>query len=338
MGGKQGNKNKSKTKKLTNGQLSQAQLQRAKMQRSKKVPAFVLAQVDPFNEDVSGAKIPDRNSLPSVTQRFRGVFTATTDANGNYATAFRPYAAAGQYLPLSVSSAPAITWAGGTAVNLTPYASMLAQYTTVRTVGYGLRIKFVGARTASSGRLHVACVANNYDSDGYGYTYFPTTPSQFENCPWYANYALNEITEQEIVVPGRRSDEASFRYRHPLAVPSSSGSPASGSIETADGWASIVLLVEGATASSGVVQIEVCYHFEANVNPSGGSLLPVSPPALPSTETLDRAMAVSGHQPIARYVEDGFNSIKKVIDSVAWGSTTAKHLIELGGGIMKALI
>lgn len=199
------NKNATKAKSAvpmaTASGLSAAAKAKAKQQR--KYPAFMLAQVDPFSPEVMGCKIPDRNTMPSVTNRWRGVYTATTDANGNYACAFRPYAFTGQYLPLNIAAGPSVTWAGGVSIDLTCAASMASQYTDVRTVAYGIRVKFVGDRTSSRGKLHIACVANNFVVDNVGHTFYPRTPAEFENSPWYANYSLNEITESEIVVPGR---------------------------------------------------------------------------------------------------------------------------------------
>lgn len=318
--------------------LAQEAAARAKQKQQKKVPAFMLAQLDPFLAEVSGCKIPDRNTMPSVTNRYRGVYTVQTDANGNAAFGFRPYANTAQWQPLSISAAPVITWSGGIGVSFPVASVMASQYSTVRTVAYGLRIKYVGPRTTSGGKVHIACVANDFASDYIGYNYWPTTPAQFENSPWYANYSLNEITEQEVVIPGRRIDEGSFRYRAAQSsVPTGGFSPASGSIETSDGWGSIVLMVEGATVSSGVLQVEYVYHFEALVNPAGGSLIAPSPAALPNTAVLDAAMTASSHQPVARYVEDGFNAVKKVISTITYGASQAKNLIELGGGALEAI-
>ncbi len=319
----------------TPGGMAAAAKSKAKQQ--KKYPAFMLAQVDPFAAEVMGCKIPDRNTMPSVTNRFRGVYTATTDSNGNYACGFRPYAFAAQWAAVPVAAGPSITWGNGTPVNLTCASTMGSQYADVRTVAYGIRMKYVGPRTTSGGKIHIACVGSNLSSDGIGFTYWPRTPAEFENSPWYANYSLNEITEQEIVVPGRRIDEGSFRYRSPQYVPYGGSSTPSGAIETSDGWGHIVVFIEGATASASVVQIEVVYHFEALVNPQGGSLIAPSPAAPPNTAVLDASMNVSSRQPVSRYVEDGFETIKKVISTITYGASQAKHLIEMGGGAVEAI-
>lgn len=326
---------KTKTNVVKSDRVS-ALVQKQKRRKSKRVSGFLLAQVEPFDQNASGAKIPDRNTMPSVTQRFRGVFSATTDGSGRYATAFRPYAARAQYLPLNVTGGT-ITWSGGTAVSLTPAASMESQYSLVRTVAYGLRVKFNGNRTGSAGVMHIACVGANYDMDPDSHNYYPTTPAQFENCPWYANYSLNELTEQEIVIPGRRCDEGSFRYRHPAVTPYGTTATQNGDIETSDGWGHIVIMIDGAVASSTVCNIEVVYHWEALLKPSGGSLIAPSPPALPAPNQLDAAMRASASMPLARYVDDGLNGIKKVISMISYGATTASHLVEAAGPIASAI-
>ncbi len=309
---------------------------KAKVQR--KMPAFMLAQLDPFLQEVSGCKIPDRNTMPSVTNRYRGVYTVQTDSNGNAAFGFRPFAYGGQQLPLSISAAPAITWSGGASIGFPVASVMGSQYTDVRTVAYGLRIKYVGPRTTSGGKVHIACVANNYLYDAIGFTYWPTTPAQFENSPWYANYSLNEITEQEVVIPGRRIDEGSFRYRAPqTTVPVGLNPVPNGVIETSDGWGSIVIFVEAATASAGVLQVEYVYHFEGLVNPTGGTLIAPSPAANPDTALMDASMAAAAHQPVARYVEDGFNAVKKVISTISYGASQVKNLIDIGGPALTAM-
>lgn len=308
-----------------------------KAKKEARLDPYIAAQIDPFDPEVSGVKIPDDNMLPSATNRFRGVFSAVTDANGNYASIFRPYAFGAQFLPLSISSTPVVNWLGGMPLNLNCATAMATTYNEVRTVAAGLRIKFIGSRTTSQGKLHIASYGQCYTQEGHGVYFAPTTPAQFENCPWYGNYSLNEICEQEIVVPIRRTDCGSHRYRALTTVPSSAIAVPSGAIETCDGWSAIAILIEGANASTAVAQVEVVYHFEGLLRGDAGSFIAPSPARDYKVSTLEQASRVTSRMPIASYVEDGLNTARKVITTISQGVSTASRIAEMAGPLLAML-
>ncbi len=303
--------------------------------RKEKVNAYIASQIDPFPIELSGVKIPDANTLPSATNRFRGVFSATADANGAYASAFRPFSSAAQVLPLNIT-AGTISWSGGIPIDLNCTSTMNTNYELARTVAYGLRVKFIGSRMNSQGKVHIACVGNSYYNDAYGVAYYPTTPSQFEQCPWYTNFSLNELAEQEIVIPGRRIDDSSMRYRRPTRNPVTTV-PDNG-IEISDGWSSIVLFIEGANPSTTVVQIEVVYHFEGLVSPTAGSFQVPTPAAEYKIDTLQKAAILSSHCPVAIPVKDGSTDYRKVISMISTGASSLGSVVSMFNPVAGSLL
>ena len=281
-----------------------------------------------------GVKVPDDNMLPSSTNRFRGVYSATADANGAYATAFT-HRCYGAQLAFPTITSGSIDWTSVTPIDLSCAGTMNTNYELVRTVAYGLRLKFVGSRINSQGKIHIACVGNNLATNRYGADYFPRTPAEFENCPWYANYSLNEICEQEIVVPGRRIDASSSRYRRVGLM--TGGAAGNAAIETSDGWSSIVIFIEGALASNTVVQVEVVYHFEGLLAPGSGSFQVPSPAREFQVATLEKASRVSAHLPIASYAQQGSNSAERIVSMIANGVTSAARVAQVASPLLSLL-
>lgn len=236
---------------------------------------FVSAQIDPFNNIVDGCKIPDSNTYPSCPIRIEDIFAGqASDANGLYVRAFMP-TFINNIIGHTAAGTDTWTWSAayGGAANSSKAATVASQYNLVRPVAHGIRVTCSAAPTAVTGNLHVAIVAmSDFNQPTWA---LPTSISQMANAMFYKRWPVAQFTQQSLRIVNKFLDCTSTRYMDPTSDGIQNATDAE--LHT-NGWAVILIALEGAPATTPMLGIEEVMHFEAIPRSSG---LDTSTPAAP---------------------------------------------------------
>lgn len=264
------------------------------MRRTKVLSKFALAQIDPFDERASGCKIPDSNTFPSCAFRLDDNTNFTTDATyGLKAAAFLPSLSTA-YVSGTAASANSWTWSaayGGSYAN-SRSSTFTSSYTLYRPVAHGLKLTCPVAPTSVTGNVHVAVVANS----DFGKTTwnFPTSLSAMSNAMFYERYSLATLTQQPITIVNKFLDCTAQRYIDPASDGIDNSTDAN--LQT-NGWAAVLIVVEGAGTSQIALNTEFVTHVEAIPLSTG---LSTSTPAAPfDVAQLEEVSRIAGETPAA---------------------------------------
>lgn len=232
----------------------------------KTLSKFVSAQIDPFDQRVDGCKIPDSNTYPSCSIRIEDIFAGqASDANGLYARAFMP-TLINNIIGHTAAGTDSWTWSAayGGALNSSKAATVASQYNLVRPVAHGIRVTCSAAPTAVTGNLHVAIVAmSDFNQPTWS---LPVNISQMANAMFYKKWPVAQFTQQSLRIVNKFLDCTSTRYMDPT----SDGIVNSNDAELhTNGWAVILVVLEGAPATTSMLGIEEVMHFEAIPRASG---------------------------------------------------------------------
>jgi len=278
------------------------------------LPKFVQAQIDPFDTDAIGVKIPDSNTYPSTTIKVEDTFNGlVTDANGVKAMVFLPMLK-NNFIQHTPASASSWTWqaAYGGGTDSSRLASIVTNNSLIRTCAHGLKITCTAAPTAVQGSLHVAILA----SSDFGRTTwnFADNISQLSNAMFYKRYPLAMLTQQTLTVVNKFLDCTSTLY----SDPNSDGIDNAGdtALQT-NGWAVIVVVIEGASPGATVVSIEQIMHLEGIASRSGvASVSPASPFNVSVQETVSR---MAGQTSAAFVDQERSDYVGQVLGSLGQG-------------------
>lgn len=258
------------------------------------VSKFVAAQINPFDQNVDGCKIPDSNTYPSCPIRIEDIFPGqTSDANGLYVRAFLPMLV-NNIVGHTAASASTWSWtaAYGGASNSSKATAVAAQFQLVRPVAHGVRITCSGAPTSVTGNLHVAIVAmSDFNKTTWA---LPTSVADLANAMFYKKYPVAQFTQQSLTVVNKFLDCTSTRY----IDPASDGIANSTDVNfQTNGWAVILVCLEGAAATTSMLEVEEVMHFEAIPIATG---LDTSTPAAPfNVVEQEAASRLAGNSPAA---------------------------------------
>lgn len=259
-----------------------------------KLSKFVMAQVNPFDNRVDGCKIPDSNTYPSCPLRVEDIFASqASDANGLYVRAFIPMLV-NNIVGHTAGTSSSWTWSAayGGAANSSKAATVAAQYQLVRPVAHGVRVTCSGAPTAVTGNLHVAIVAmSDFNQTTWA---LPTSVADLSNAMFYKKYPVAQFTQQSLTVVNKFLDCTSTRY----IDPESDGIANAGDINfQTNGWAVILVCLEGAAATTSMLGIEEVMHFEAIPVTTG--LDTTTPAAAFNVKEQEAASRLAGNSPAA---------------------------------------
>jgi len=262
---------------------------RRPMQRVSRTPftAYALAHVDPFDDRCRGIKIPDANTMPSVALTLSQETTmAMTLGNAN-AHAFVPSPAAYE-ITAAVKNLGSNTWGwGATPTSVTipvanqqqsaKFVSLCAGYDLVRTVAHGIRISCGLSPQTVTGFCHIAISArptlNNFADD-----WFPKSVAEMSESTWYKRVPLATLTQRPLTVVNKILDTTQTTYASPhrgfiaegtvntndaVATSMAAALQANYDRDSLNGFATIIVSVEGAPSDSSPLVIETIMHIEA---------------------------------------------------------------------------
>lgn len=252
-----------------------------------KTPAqkFLLAQADPFDPSVFGAKIPDSSTVPSVAiTDIENVPLTLAVATNQKCYAFLP--SYGLAAVAATEGAAGWTWqaafAGG--ANRAKRTNYVAQYELDRPVAHALRITSAVAPTAATGFVHVAIA---FESDFLETTWtWPTSTSGMSGYQFYKRVTLASLTQSPLTIINKFTDETAFRYsasQLSTTTGNNTGDVNTFQILGGRSWGALLVAFEG-TGSLSPVNVEHLLMTEATVKfdsvVSGTSAAPSQPSVL----------------------------------------------------------
>lgn len=228
---------------------------------------FVMAQIDPFDTLCHGAKIPDSNTFPSIANTDTElVAMSAPGAAGNLsAIALRPQWTHSYVRPISAAT---LNWGANwdeRAVNRARRSAYNSAMELSRPVAHACRITSPLSPTTASGFVHIALSSeHNYTALTWQY---PTTIEQMSGLQYYKRVTLSSLTQTPLTIINKWLDDTAFRY---IAANNGGGAGSSANeINTDYGWASIVIIVEGAPANESPLSIEHILLTEGVPDKSG---------------------------------------------------------------------
>lgn len=254
---------------------------------------FELANLDPFDQNCYGARIPDSNTYPSTALRAEDEVSMSTDAvNGVVTAAFRPFLVSTR-VDATAAGASNWTWAAayGGGSDSAKRASIAANYAHYRPVAHGIRLSAPTAPTSTTGFVHIAIYAENLRGATWSY---PQSVQDMNNCMYYARYPLALLTQKCITVVNKFLDCSSTLYLDPTGLAQAS-QDSNLVLQTERGWATIIVAVEGAPINTKVLTVELVTHLECTTLFSGvNTAMPAAPYNVSQLENVSR---VAGHAP-----------------------------------------
>jgi len=257
-----------------------------------KISKFALGQIDPFDDRVYGAKVPDANTTPSSTTVINDEITLTTDAAFQLAAkAFRPWVTS-QSVAATAASANSWTWPAlfGGATDSSRASTVKSNFNLIRPVAHGVRLSCPLAPTSVTGFCHVALYAGR-DSTSVTTWDLPTSLSQLNQCIWYKRYPLAMLTQKTLTVVNKVTDCGSTVYIDPASDRASGGSVVLDMSFNNEGFTTIVVAIESAGVSSTSLAVESITHLEAL--PSFGGVITPTPAADFNPAELSRVSRIS---------------------------------------------
>lgn len=190
----------------------------------KSIHKYALANMNPFNRQCYGCRIPDASTLPSTS-------FYTYDTNRLSLTTSTPnYAIGAAYIPevdylinSQVADAGSnLNW-GTYGSNIVDFSvankqTIINQYSCIRPVAHGIRLSCPGTLVATSGQVHIALVpfqVGGIPLDQTTGLYLPNSVSQISQLPGYRKVPLAELTLKPLIIVNRPIDETAFRYNQP---------------------------------------------------------------------------------------------------------------------------
>nr|UOF82343.1 capsid protein [Cressdnaviricota sp.] len=214
---------------------------------------FIMAQLDPFEEVVQGAKVPDSNTIASMANTDVDIvpLASTGVATDLIGMAFRP-----QYTWGTVLATPggSLSWGAAYATNASnrsKRAKFIQAVELVRPVAHAIRISSQLPPTNASGFVHIGLsIEANFTDLTWKY---PKTIAEMSNLQYYKRVTVASLTQSPFTCINKWLDDTAFRYSDPTADLSTGTGI---SFQTDYGWATIVVLVEGAPINSTVLSVE----------------------------------------------------------------------------------
>jgi len=299
---------------------------------------FVMAQLDTFDAAVSGAKIPDSNTMPSIANVDTDIvnLSSTAVASDIRGLAFRP---AYTWGTITSTGGGSVNWGVAYATgaqNRSKRTAYVAAIELYRPVAHAIRISSPLAPTTASGFCHIGLsTESSFNTTTWQ---FPTTIAQMSGLTHYKRVTIASLTQSPLTVINKWLDDTAFRYLDPNStVVESAGQP---TFQTDHAWGVIVVMIEGAPVSSTVLSFEHILLTEGLPQKDSVIIGTVAAPNSPETLSAVGEMSVTQEPFHTESEQQGY--IERGVSAVARGAATqgenifqrvAIPLLERAGGI-----
>jgi hypothetical protein len=284
-------------------QKKKVTIQRVKSNSPSPLSTYRACLSQPFSALAQGARVPDMYSVASATRHITRKFTLVSNSSGECDVVIVPSAFLHAMSPRG-SVVGGGTWStldGGTVANSTVFtttASLSAQLTNYRIVGYGVKIIGIASMTTNSGSLTIATLptegwlnsstsvgGQNPNSNNAAMTVTNTllsygvptasnvvSVSALPGLPNTAESSLINVSERPMEVCPKICSPSAFMFRETTdlgpgygitnqtsATFVSAGNPAYLAV---GGLETVVIAATGCPASTSMLDIELVYHLE----------------------------------------------------------------------------
>jgi len=233
------------------------------------MPQYLLANLNPFDQNAFGVRIPDTSCAPSSGFHLREEYTLAVNAGTDYLSgaAYMPD-------PLNWTNAAtgtgtgACSWAYASVATWAKKLAVQTSFQLVRPVAHGIRLSCANAPTSQTGNVHVCLCAN---STALAAPTLPGSISEMREMTGYRRQTLASLTQTPMLVVNKFMDSTANRYLDPTIsswVSQSGGGSLAGAASTvAEEWMTIVVLFDGtgAAATTPELTVEVICHFEGQM-------------------------------------------------------------------------
>lgn len=276
----------------------------------RKLTAYSLAQIDPFEDRVIGVKIPDANTVPSAPLCCLNELTITTSASGLACSAFLAHPSIEQVVGIGSSGATwsfPITWTDASNVADPKIASIRTNYTALRPVAHGIRLMSPLAPTTATGYVHIAIQPiDSFGANGFnGCNGIPKSLSDLSGLGWYRRFPLAAFTQKTMTVVNKFLDDTSQRYTSAQLTQAGYGQ-VSGTTQTNNAtfqlgldWCAIFIAVDSAPNSTNVLTAEYVLHMEGIPSPSG--VISATPSSPSDPQELDNTAYAAANVPASHW-------------------------------------
>lgn len=258
---------------------------------------FVMAQIDPFEPNALGAKVPDSNTMPSLANADTDQVTldALGTAGHHQAFAFNPTYRGG--VIAGTAAVGGVIWSTPTILNRRNYANIVGSIEAIRPVAHAVRLSSALAPTSATGFVHIGLAIESRRNHTTGATAVPDLPKSVNEMTGLAHYkrvTLASLTQSPLTVINKWIDETAFRYEDPRAfrnyISEGSDTLTDTTFNFFGGWAAIVVYYEGAPLGQTPLSVEHLLLTECLPQKSsfiiGSQAAPNSPATMAATSQM----------------------------------------------------
>jgi len=225
---------------------------------------FALAQLDPFEPRANGCKIPDSNTMPSISNNDIDLIPFNPPGTSGYlvAAAYAPSYASSVINSTDVS-ASACAWPIAYNSTRRNYTNVVASIEAIRPVAHAIRLSSALAPTTATGFVHLGLSVEsrkNGTTGGGAVPDFPKSVNEMTGLAHYKRVTLASLTQSPLTVLNKWIDETAFRYEDPRAqrnyISEASDTLTDTTFNFFGGWASIIVYYEGAPLNLNPISVE----------------------------------------------------------------------------------
>lgn len=286
------------------------------MTSSRKLGKYPLSQIDPFDERVSGVKLPDANTVPSASLCLQDEVILPTVLQTCACFAFLPMPSAQS---VTAVSATASTWAwpsGYTVSANTKNATVISSYTALRPIAHAIRLSCGTAPTTTVGFVHIGLgPVDGQAATGWASTKgMPTSLADMSNLGWYRRYPLSMFTQKTLTVVNKFLDDTSQRYMSSSAANGGYGTAGATTNSFGVNWCTVFVAVEGVATGTNALNADIIMHLEGL--PSIGGLIQASPAAPSDPREFDNTSFAAANVAAAHWDDEAAANARQFVNGM----------------------
>lgn len=306
---------------------------------------FALAQLDPFEPNALGAKIPDSNTVPSMAnaQTDQVQLSGSATAGHLIAIAFTPLYS--QATLVATPGATSVTWGGGW-TQRRQYTNVVSQIEAIRPVAHAIRMVSPLAPTGATGFVHVGLsFESRTHSAAPANPDLPTTINAMTGLAHYKRFTLASLTQSPITVINKWLDDTAFRYEDPRSVnlyTDVTTTPNTSTFNFNQSWGTIVVMVDSQPASGVPISFEDCILTECIPRKDafmlGTQAAPNSPGTISAVSTMNSETDFAHTEAQQEsYIQQGLSAFERgasVAGERVWNDVAAPLMNRFGSAVI----